>query len=214
MAGMSLADAITYTALTQAVIGYLSAFSWYDILNTVYSGEIAADLLKPMDYFLHWLGRDLGRAAAAFLTRGVTIMLAYQVAIGIVYPDSPLQWFHLGIAIVLSWLLSFSWRFIVNLPAFWIPNAMGIGRFFFLTSLFLSGFMMPLRFFPDWVVKLAYLTPFPHTVNTIVEVYLGLLSPTDLALAFAAQVAWIIGLVILGQLILGRGMRRLVILGG
>ena len=39
---------------------------------------------------------------------------------------------------------------------------------------------MPLRFFPEWFVKLCYLTPFPYTINVVVEVYLGLVDVSAL----------------------------------
>jgi ABC-2 type transport system permease protein len=115
---------------------------------------------------------------------------------------------------VLALLVSFSWRFLVNLAAFWSPNAEGIGRFAFVTSWLMSGFLMPLRFFPDWVVAIFHLTPFPYTVNAIVEVYLGLVSGPQLLLLIAAQVVWILLLVVAGQVALQAGIRRLVILGG
>ncbi|MBT3239406.1 MAG: ABC transporter permease [Chloroflexi bacterium] len=214
MLGLSLQAAITYTAITQAVIGYLSAFSWYDVANTVYSGEIGSDLLKPINFYSYWMARDFGRAMAALLTRGLPIMVAYEIFIDISFPNFLLNWGLLILTVLLSWVVSFSWRFIVNLPSFWIPNAFGIGRFFFMAALFFSGFLMPLRFFPDWVVKLAYLTPFPHTVNTVVEIYLGVLSPVEIWLAFAWQVGWIVALILVGQWILKLGLRRLVILGG
>ena len=73
---------------------------------------------------------------------------------------------------------------------------------------------MPLRFFPDWVVKLSYLTPFPHTINTITEVYLGVLKGPELVNALLMQAVWALGLAIAGLLVLRAGVRRLVILGG
>lgn len=214
VAGISLPEAITYTALTQASIGYLSAFSWYDLMRSVYTGDVASDLLKPMGYFNFWLAQDLGRAAANFITRGLTLMLAYAVTIGITLPTSFNHWLALSLVIILSWLVSFAWRFNVNLVAFWFPNGVGFGRFFFMASLFFSGFLMPLRFFPPWVERLAYFTPFPHTFNTLVEVYLGVLDGTQMVWAIAAQAAWAFGLIALAHLILRSGVRRLVILGG
>jgi len=73
---------------------------------------------------------------------------------------------------------------------------------------------MPLRFFPDWFVKICYLTPFPHMVNTVVEVYLGVIQGPELFQTIMAQAIWAIGLIIVGQLVLKAGIRRLVILGG
>lgn len=214
VAGVSLPQAITFTALSQAVIVYLSLFSWYDLMHSVYTGEVATDLLKPVAYFRYWLARDLGRAAAALLTRGLTILLAYELVVDLVYPQSAVQWGFVILAVILGWLVSFSWRFLINLASFWTPNATGFLRFSFLTSLFLSGFMMPLRFFPAWVTKLAYLTPFPHTVTTLVEVYLGLLSSSEMVIAILYQLLWAAVLIGLGQFVLRAGVRRLVILGG
>jgi ABC-2 type transport system permease protein len=115
---------------------------------------------------------------------------------------------------LLSLLVSFSARFLINLASFWVPNAQGIGRLFFGTAYVLSGLVMPLRFFPAWFQTICNLTPFPATLNTVMEVYLGLLPGPALWQALAVQAAWFVGLVIAGQLILRAGIRTLVIQGG
>ncbi|HYN88967.1 MAG TPA: ABC-2 family transporter protein, partial [Ardenticatenaceae bacterium] len=212
--GMSLTDAVTYTGLTQALIAMLSMFAWYDLMDSVHSGDVASDLLKPLEYFTFWMARDLGRAIAGLLTRGVTMLAAYALLFDVTTPGSAGQWLALVAALTLSWLVSFSWRFLVNLAAFWTPNALGVGRFAFILSWFLSGFFMPLRFFPEWFVRLCYLTPFPHTINTVVEVYLGLLQGPALLAALLGQALWIVILVAASQVVLRAGVRRLVILGG
>lgn len=212
--GFSLQDAITYTGITQATIGYLAAFGWYDLMRVIYSGEIAGDLLKPVSLYTFWMAQDLGRALAQFLTRGVTIMLAYAVFVGIAVPQTFGQWLLLACTLVLAWWVSFSMRFLVNLVAFWATNAVGILRFFFFGSLFFTGFLMPLRFFPDWVNTIAYLTPFPHMINTTVEIYLGVITGWEAVLALVWQVLWGIGLLIVGQIVLRFGIKKLVIMGG
>jgi ABC-2 type transport system permease protein len=212
--GISASDAITYTGISQATIAYLSLFSWYELMNSVYTGAVATDLLKPMSYFSFWMAQDFGRAIASLLLRGVPILAAYALIFDVSTPRTITGWAAFGLALFFAWLVSFSWRFLVNLAALWTPNALGIGRLAFIVSWFLSGFMMPLRFFPDWFVDLCYLTPFPHMVNTIIEVYLGLLDGPQLVAALSSQVAWILILVIAARVVLGAGVRRLVILGG
>ena len=117
-------------------------------------------------------------------------------------------------ALTLSMLVSFSYRFLINLAAFWTPDARGVGRFAFTIMWFLSGFLMPLRFFPDWFVRLCHLTPFPSMVNTVVEVYLGVLTGPELVQALGAQLLWIVLLSVTCQFVLRAGVRRLVIQGG
>jgi len=55
--GISLQAAITYTGLSQATIACLAFFRWEEVMNSVYSGDIASDLLKPIDYFFFWLAQ-------------------------------------------------------------------------------------------------------------------------------------------------------------
>lgn len=214
VAGLDLNDAITYTGLAQAVIAYLSIFGWYDLMRSVSSGEVAADLLKPLSYFRYWLALDLGRATVAFLMRGLTIMLFYALVFDITIPQGITQWGALVITLLLSWVLSFAWRFLVNLAAFWTPNALGVGRFAFGIAWVLSGFFMPLRFFPAWFQTFCHFTPFPSMVNTVMEIYLGLLTGSALAWALAVQLFWIVVLVTICQVTLRAGVRKLVIQGG
>lgn len=212
--GITVAGIVTYTALTQAVIAYLSFFGWYDLMNSVHSGEVAADLLKPMGFQSFWMAQDLGRAAVNFLLRGVTIMFLYALIFELTYPTTAVQWLALVITLFFAWLISFAWRFLINLTAFWTPNAVGIIRFGFVLSWFFSGFLMPLRLFPEWVSRIAYLTPFPYMLNVPVEIYLGVVQGSELMVTLLTQLVWAVGLLLLGRFVLRAAVRRLVILGG
>ncbi len=212
--GISVEGAITYTGITQAIIGLLSLFSWYELMNSVYTGAIATDLVKPLNYYRFWLAQDFGRALVQLFLRGVPIMVIYAIVFDISLPSTLPQWLAVLVSLTLAWIISFSWRFLLNLTSFWVPNAVGILRFGFLISWFLSGFLMPLRYFPDWFQQLCYLTPFPHMINTIVEIYLGVVSGLDIVRIILQQIGWALGLMAAGQLILRAGIRRLVILGG
>ena len=196
------------------MIGYLSFFGWYEVMDSVYSGEITTALLKPMSFFSFWLAQDLGRALVNVVLRGLPIMFLYALVFDITIPSQSARWLAVLVAIILGWLVSFSWRFLVNLAAFWTPNARGVGRFAFGLSWVLSGFIMPLRLFPEWFVQFCNLTPFPSMINTVVEVYLGVLDSQAVMRALLTQGFWVILLVMAAHLVFQAGTRRLVIQGG
>lgn len=214
VAGYSLQDGITFTGLSQALIAYLALFSWHELMRTIYTGQVGSDLLKPVDYYTYWLAQDFGRAIIALLARGLPVIFFYAIIFDLSAPTQPGQWLALVLALLLAWLVSFNWRFLVNLAAFWTPNAIGVSRMAVSLSLFLSGFLMPLRYFPEWFVRLCYLTPFPHMVNSIVEIYLGIQEGAELAGTLFGQAAWALILYLLGQWMLKAGVKRLVIQGG
>ena len=141
-------------------------------------------------------------------------MALYGLFFNVTYPADLGQWALLLAVLPLSWLCSFSFRFLLNLSAFWSPNARGVIRLGFVAAWFFSGFLMPLRFFPDWVQRAAMWTPFPHMMHTVAEVYLGTLSGAELLQALALQLGWAAGLTGLCLWLLRRGMNHLVIQGG
>lgn len=212
--GYTAVNLITYTALTQAVIGVLSMFGWYELMTAVYSGDVSSDLLKPMRFFNFWLAQDLGQALVQLLLRGVLFMVLFELVYDLVYPNTAVQWLQLLLTLSLSWFISFGWRFFTNLSAFWTPQSKGILRFCFMASWFFSGFLMPIGLFPEWVQTIAYATPFPYLLDVPVEIYLGILTGPAAWQALFIQIGWAVGFVLLCQLTLGRAVRRLVILGG
>jgi ABC-2 type transport system permease protein len=214
VAGYTTTMAVTFTGLSQAMIGHLSLFNWSEVMRSVYSGEIASDLLKPMGFFRYWLAQDAGRALAAFIMRSLTIMIAYAIFFDITYPKKLGSWFILVVVLILSWLVSFSWRFLVNLAAFWSPNAIGVSRLLFGFSWILSGFFMPLNYFPDWFIRVANATPFPSMVYTVIQVYFENLSGLELFQAVLWQAIWFLILILLIQVVLRAGIRHLVVQGG
>mgnify|MGYP001084839509 CR=1 FL=1 len=141
-------------------------------------------------------------------------MLIYALVFKVSIPDSIPKWLVLCVSLLLAWNISFSWRFLLNLTSFWVPNAIGILRFGFLLSWFLSGFLMPIRYFPEWFQQFCFLTPFPHMINTVVEIYLGVIGGYELVRVILMQIGWAFGLMIISNIIFRAGVRRLVILGG
>ncbi len=214
VAGYTVRDAVTFTALTQALLSMVALFAWTDLMRTVRTGEIAIDLARPVDFYGYWCAQDLGRAGAQLLLRGLPIMLMYRLFFDIALPPGPTHLLAFLVSLVLALLISFSWRFLISLAAFWTQDAIGVARLASAISLFLSGFLMPVAFFPDWLRTLMRLTPFPGMIATPVDIYLGQVSGAALGLALAGQLVWVVAMFALARLVLIFAVRKLVIQGG
>lgn len=212
--GLSIAGAITFVGLTQSLIAFTTIFGSMDIIKSVYSGDISSDLLRPMNFYRYWLGCDLGGSLVNLVSRGLVFMALFAIFYPILFPQSITIWLSFLVALALSWLVSFSWRFLVNLSAFWTPDAVGIGRGLFGLAQILSGFFIPLRLMPEWFGRFCEFTPFPSMVNTPVEVYLGVLTGWDIVRALGFQALWLILLIVICQVVYRAGLQRLVIQGG
>lgn len=214
VAGYSLRHAVTFTGLSQALISYIAMWGWWDLITTIRRGDVASDLLRPVDYFTYWLALDAGRAVVKLVLRGLPIMLLYALAFPVILPSTPPQWLALSVSLILAWAVSFGWRFLVSLAAFWTPDAVGLGRAAWALMTFLSGFLMPIKFLPEWLGALMHATPFPSMIMTPVEIYLGVLDGPAMLQALLTQALWFAGLYLAAQLTLAAGVRKLVIQGG
>ena len=212
--GLSLELAVTYIAIGQALIAFLFTFGTYEQMATVYSGSVASDLIRPMGLFRLWLARDIGKALVNLVVRGVLLLLIFSLFYRVITPTRPEGWLWTCLSLSMSWLVGYTWRFLVNLSSFWTPDARGIARAAYTASQFLCGFILPLRLYPDWFAKFCQLTPFPAMFNSGVEVYLGLVQGADLWRTLLVQAGWFLALGLACRLVLRAGLRRLVIQGG
>ncbi|HTP09897.1 MAG TPA: ABC-2 family transporter protein [Anaerolineae bacterium] len=210
----SVRDAITYTGMTQAFIGAMALWGWYEMINSIKSGEVASDLARPYDYYNFWLAQDLGRSLFQLFTRGVLGMLIFIVFFGASMPSSVGQWSLFAMSTLLALLLSFSWRFLASSIGFWTTDAVGWMRIASLGILLPTGFMIPLAFMPIWLQTLCYLTPFPGMMNTPVDIYLGRATGDRAAILIGLQIFWLIVLMAVGRLAAYAGRRKLTIQGG
>lgn len=78
----------------------------------------------------------------------------------------------------------------------------------------LSGNLLPLALFPDWLHTALLIQPFAGLLDIPMRIYMGKLAGTGALLGFALQSAWIGVLVALGRFAMSRALRRLEVQGG
>jgi ABC-2 type transport system permease protein len=212
--GYDLGDALGYVWASQALIMPLYLWGWFDIAQTVRSGDVATDLARPVDYFGYWLSRDAGRAAYHLLYRFLPTL-----ALGALFFDtrlpgraSTLPLFALSFSLAL--VTSFSLRFLINVSAFWALDARGAMTLSMPFINLLGGFLVPLEFFPPAARDVALALPFAGLVATPVNVLLEREAGAALWLALGRQALWAALLVLGSRLALRAAARKLMVQGG
>jgi len=211
--GYDAADTVTYVWLAQALIMTVYIFGWQELALRIRDGSIATDLSRPLDPQRYWLAFDLGRAPYHLLFRGVLPFLVGAVVFRLHYP-SPLDALAFVASLTFAVVVSLGFRFLYNAAAFWLLDIRGVTTVAITINLFLSGMVMPLGFFPDWLRSFAHALPFAAILQTPVDIWLGKHDGANLAGALALQLLWAVILLGLGRLALRGGSRRLVVQGG
>ncbi len=211
VAGFTLPQILSFVWIGQSLLMLVYLWNWWDIATAIQSGDVVSDLMKPMDFQTYWLSRDLGRAACHWITRFAPTFVVGAIFFQLAMPGSVTNWLAFFVSVNLAILVSFGWRFLLNLTAFWFLDIRGTSMMALLVLNFFSGLLVPLSFFPGWLRVIAEWLPFRAMVMLPVEVFLGQRGATD---ALAIQFAWVIVMWMLGRFVLGQAVRKVVVQGG
>lgn len=212
--GYDLRDALTYTWITQALIMPVMLWGWTEIAATIESGDVVSDFSKPFSYFGYWLSRDYGRAAYYTLFRALPTALMGFVLFHILLPRDPRTWVLFAASVLIAIAISFCIRFLINLSAFWTTDVRGFVGMALLFTNFMSGFVVPVEFFPPWLRSVAEALPFAGMVSVPMNVWLERADAPDLFWLVLRQALWVGVLVLASQAMLRAATRKLVVQGG
>ena len=212
--GFDRADALTYTFVGQGMIMAVYLWGWWEIALTIRSGDVVTDLYRPLDYQLYWLAMDIGRATYHVISRGIPPFIVGAVVFDLRLPEHPLTWAAFVLSILLAVCVSFAMRFMLNLTAFWLLDYRGVGQIAAAAWTFLSGFIVPLAFFPGRLEDISRALPFAAWLEIPVEIFLEKSQGIELAGALGFQAAWTVVMLAAGRWVLAAAMRKVVIQGG
>ena len=221
-APMSLAQAMTYTWLSQGLLVLLPWLGDPEVAQAVRSGAVAYDRLRPVDAYALWFARSSGWIAARVLPR-VALMLAFAaIALPLVglgewawQPPAGLA-ASAGflVSCVLALLLSSSMVMLLNIAAAAALNERGINAIAGPVVVVLSGNVLPLMLLPEAWQGALLLQPLAGVMDIPARIHFGAMSGPQMWLGLGLQCFWIAVLVGLGRVAMERTMRRLEVQGG
>jgi ABC-2 type transport system permease protein len=212
--GYDASATVTYVWLGQAMIMTIFIYGWQDLALRIRSGDIAGDLVRPIHPLRASLAFDLGRALYHALFRGIPPLLIGAIVFRLVLPAGVLEWIAFAVSVVLAIIVSFAFRAIYNVVAFWTTDHRGTLLLGGIAVSLFSGFLVPVPFFPDWLAAIANATPFPSMIQLPIDIFIGRAMGIDVLPMLAVQLAWAVALLLVANGLFARGVRRLVVQGG
>jgi ABC-2 type transport system permease protein len=214
-AGYDPTQLATYVWVGQGLLSVVGIWGWTDLSDRIRTGDIAADLLRPVPPVTAYLAADLGRAMHGMLTRFVPPVIVGLIFFPLAVPSRWQTVPLFALSVILAVIGSFACRFLVNATAYWLQDARGPIMLWTLGSGVLAGLYFPLRLLPDWAVAVLWLgTPLPGLLQTPLDVVAERDSPALQAGLVALQAVWAVIMLALARLVQHRAERKLVLQGG
>ena len=215
---MSLGTLITYVCMGQ-VIGvsrntYSSQRPAFQTADRIRSGDIAIDLVRPVDYQALRLSDSLGLFFAEIVLINLPVYVFCVLVFGIDPPISPEAALGFLVSLVGAFLIAFSLNYLISLSSFWTFELLGIRFAQKALTEVLAGTIIPLSLFPGWLRTLALWLPLQGMAHVPLSIYVGSIEGSDIWLEIAKQLAWAVGMLLVTRMIWLTAMKRIVVQGG
>lgn len=182
-----------------------------DVAGEISRGDITNLLLKPINYFRYWMTRDISSKILNFSFAAVEATALYFILKPPFFVQTnPVNIVLFIISVILAVFIFFHLLFLVNMIAFWVPEAGWAGQFLFIVIFteFLSGGVFPIDILPGLAQKIIYSLPFPYLLFFPLQIYLGKFSTAIILRGLGIAVIWLLTLAFSANFVWDKGIKK------
>lgn len=208
-----LSTVMIYLVLGQVTSRTIFQSVEQEIGEDIRDGDIVNELKRPLSLRWQVYCSVLGRAIFSGLSVGIPMFLIGTYFLDLQFPGAA-QFGAYLISLFLAFNLVFMLSYVTSMLIFWTKVAWSIRYMRQTVQELFSGVLFPLYLLPSWIAPVFAVLPFQAMVDTPITIYMGEATGTALLSAYGQQLAWIIALFVLGELMYKRAKTRLTVQGG
>jgi len=212
--GYNLTEMVTYISVGWIAKSFYLNYIDHDLSADVRMGQIAMDLIKPIDFQLMYYFRGYGQSLFRILLFTPPIVLVTILVFPIQGPASLLHLVLFLFSTFLSALIYLGFNYLFGLLAVFFLSIEGVLYPKNLMIELFSGLLIPIDWFPVWFQTLSMFLPFQTIAFVPLSIYLGRLEGTGLAGALGLQLFWAVFLFVAGRVLWSIAQRRILVQGG
>lgn len=204
--GYTPGEMVLYYLCMVTFTNFIVAHLMWDIAMDIKEGRFSVFLVRPFSYFQTMFISNLAwrvfRLAVFMPMLGFGILLYAPHVTSVRFEWGITFWLSLLMAHIVSFMLAYT----LGLLALFFQEVFSVYNIYYIPMLFLSGQMVPVGIFPDWLQTLSRYMPFQYTVALPTEVFMGRVPEALAWQAIGMQVSWIAFLYLLSKLFWRKGL--------
>ena len=215
---MDFSQFASYIWLQQALLAMFALWFWeMDIFNAITSGNIAYELVRPVDIYNMWFIRNAALRLSRVVLRCLPILIVAAILpepYNMSLPDNILNFGIFILAMILGFLVAVAYCMLFYALSFYVINSSGVRLLAAAIVEFLAGGIIPLPFFPKNILAVLELLPFASMQHTPFWIYTGYLSGKDALFKICLQIFWFIILFLFGRFLIKNALKKVIVQGG
>lgn len=213
--GFSKNGIVTYFILIELLKTINCSSSGFYINDLVKNGQLNQELLKPisintMSYFKSMSVNAQELLMQSLFTLCLLPFIMRMVSFDVSFDMVGILLLFLALASITSHLF---WS-ILGYLSFYFEEATAILWSFMVIVNFLSGYFLPIDFFPGWLERVILYTPIATWGYLPVKIYLGNISMIESAVLLLVNGIWVVILLIVGRYIWKKSVMHYTSVGG
>lgn len=213
MEGFNFQEMVGYIIMSFFTATTIHQFSSSMIAFEIADGQIAMNLIKPINYKAYVFSIALGGLIVNTLTTTLPFLSLFLFLSWLSLPSLPYVLLYM-LSLCLSFLIMFFFGFCFAMLAFYTTYYFGLNMAKDVLTKFLSGAVIPLVFFPEVIEKILYFLPFASMNYVSVMIWLKKFNTTQMLQAILLQLFWATLFYLLSRFLWQKAIQHLTILGG
>ncbi len=205
---------VTYTMVSMIMSSLFYMGVEDRIADSVKTGSIATDMIKPVSLFGMYFAEDMGNLAIVFFRDAIPLFVIGTLIFGLPVPASAAHLLLFFLSFILGYGINWTFSALFAMVSF---TAIDLGPAFSVKYHFvnmLSGAIIPIWFFPDWLQLAVNLLPFVNMFQTPLGIFIGKYTVEESLLRIALQAGWLLALGLILFFAQKRASRRILVQGG
>lgn len=204
---------LTYTTISIVMGNLLTMNVQHRIVDSIRKGNVALDILKPVNIYGIYIAEDIGNAINAFCQKAIPLLVVSTIMFGFPKAVSAFNFILFLVSFVFAYLINWFLAALLGLCAF---QTLSMGPMIAVKGYIiklLSGSIIPLWFFPPTAQKVLECLPFVGIYQVPLGIYIGKYAAKDIVFRMGIQLFWVVVLLV-GFIVLQKKMADKVLIQG
>ena len=212
--GAGLEDMLTYTVISTMMFILLSIDVEGRVTQSIRKGTIATDIMKPADIYGIYLFEDIGNSIVYIFQNAIPVLIIACLFIQIPKPHNAACLVLFLLTFVMGYIINWLFAAIFSMISFYVINTMYLREAKKHIIRLLSGSIIPLWFFPEWLQNILYLFPFTYIYQMPLDIYIGRCDTATIQRTIMVQLFWCVFLFIAFTYCKNRVLKKVMVQGG
>ncbi len=180
----------------------------------IQEGRLVKYLLKPFSYFwTNFFIETPFRVLQGSMAIVASLLLIFLFKVNFAFSNDATVLLLSFVISILAYFLSFLFKMIIGLLAFWLIDTHGFYQMVDAVLLVFAGYIIPINLLPKYLENLSYILPFSYMIYFPITAFQGKYGVLNLFQIISFQIIWLLIFYVIYKFLWKEGIKKFTAIG-